>query len=96
MMSFIAKLKNLSPQHLVKVGVSPVLALIWLFLLLFTGSIGAGFVSSLVLAKGVGLLFFTADVQQYGYFLKHLLIADVVFYTFVYVLFLRKLKLKLK
>lgn len=94
-MNFLSELKKLSPQHFIKVGVSPVLALIWLFLLLFTGSIGAGFVGSLVLAKGVGLLFFTADVQNYGYFLKRLLIADVFFYAFVYVLFLRKPKLKL-
>ena len=91
-MNFLLKFKNIGPQHLVKAGVSPVLALIWFLLLLYTGSIGAGFIASLVLAKGVGLLFFTADVQHYGYFLQHLLIADVVFYSSVYVLFLRKPK----
>ena len=91
-MSFISKFKILSPQYLIKVGVSPVLALIWLFLLLYTGSIGAGFVSSLVIAKGVGLVFFTPDVQSYGELLRSLLIVDVVFYSFVYVLFLRKKK----
>ena len=55
----------------------------------------AGLFASLLLAKGMGLLFFTPDMQSYGELLRRLLIADVVFYSFVYVLFLRKPKPKL-
>ena len=77
---------SMSPNTLMKAGVSPVLCLIWLCMLLFTGSMFAGLIGASFNYYILDLMFFKPDVELFG----QRVTIDVVFYSAVYFLFMSR------
>lgn len=82
----------ITPKQLNLAGVSPLLCIIWLFLLLFTGSLAAGtattFVLDTIFMSKFGVPTFTYDFTSYKESLMWFLKVDATFYFFVYTLFI--------
>lgn len=81
---------SMSPNTLMKAGVSPVLCLIWLCMLLFTGCMFAGLIGASFNYYILDLMFFKPDVELFGQRVLTLLTIDVVFYSAVYFLFMSR------